>query len=693
MSDKQTIEPKISKRIAFKLSRNVVLVSLLIGLLISVFLAYRDIHSTQRSFKQTVKEVIQTVNQPAASAAYNLNAELAGEVADGLMEYKSIISVTIHDDLHNTLTSKSQNLKPSPYRWLAEDAFGGLQNYEIELRTVDDAEVKAGYLQIIADPIVAVSDFIDRTVSEFIFNILRSLIVAAILSLVFYRLLVQPLQHISHDLAYADPDNPEGTRLSVPKSNIGDELSILADSGNRLLNSISTRVKERDTAEAELINAAEMLEQRIIERTAELAKQYEAAQAANKSKQEFLATMSHEIRTPMTAVMGLSDMLLDDDLKLETREKVEKIKGATQSLLVIINDILDLSKIEAGQLKLEHTDFHFRSEIKKTIQIIERLAEEKSLNLTVNISDEIPASVNGDPTRIRQILINLLGNAVKFTAKGTVSLQIERQMISTGNVKEPWLIFRVSDTGIGIAPNIVEELFNPFTQADASISRRYEGTGLGLTISKRLTEHMEGTISIKSAEGKGSTFEVHLPLIVSNNEVQDENIPSQVTHYETQYPLTILAVDDNQLNRRIIQVIMEKNDHKVILAENGRIAVDHLSKAISGSHTDHYPLPDLVLMDVRMPEMSGPEATITIRAMEGTIAQIPIIALTADAMEDHVKEYYEAGMNYFVPKPIDTFKLLRAINQVMGKEIHKAVLSPSSPQTENRREPPLIVER
>lgn len=692
MRDKQPFEPKISKRIAFKLSRNVVLVSLLIGLLISVFLAYRDIHSTQRSFNQTVKQVIQTVNQPAARAAYNLNADLAGEVADGLMEYKSIISVTIHDDLHNTLASKSQDLKSSPYRWLAEDAFGGLQSYEIELRTVDDAEVKAGYLQIIADPIVAVSDFIDRTISEFIFNILRSLIVAAILSLIFYRLLVQPLQNISHDLAYADPDNPEGTRLSVPKSNIGDELSILADSGNRLLNSISKRVKERDTAESELINAAEMLEQRIKERTAELAKQYEAAQAANKSKQEFLATMSHEIRTPMTAVMGLSDMLLDDDLKLETREKVEKIKGATQSLLVIINDILDLSKIDAGQLKLEHTDFNFRSEIKKTIEIIERLAEDKSLELVVKISDEIPVSVNGDPTRIRQILINLLGNAVKFTAKGTVSLEVEKQMISTADVNDLWLIFRVSDTGIGIAPNIIEQLFSPFTQADTSISRRYEGTGLGLAISKRLTEHMGGTINIKSTEGKGSTFEVHLPLIASKSEVQDVNIPTQVTSYETQYPLTILVVDDNQLNRRIIQVIMGKNDHKVFLAENGREAVDHLNKASSGSHPDRFPLPDLILMDIRMPEMSGPEATIAIRAMEGAIAQIPIIALTADAMEDHVKEYYEVGMNSFVPKPIDTFKLLRTINQVMGKEVHKAVLSPDAPQTENGNGSSLKVE-
>ncbi|MFD2206015.1 ATP-binding protein [Kiloniella antarctica] len=670
MPDRQNFAPAPSKRLAFKLARNVVFVSLLIGSLISIYLAYKDIILTRESFKLNVEQVIKTVNRPASRSAYNLNSELAGEVADGLMEYKAIISVTIHDDLHNTLASRSQNLQSSPYRWLAEGPFGGLQNYEIELRTADDIEVKAGYLLIIADPIVAVNQFISRTISEFIFNILRSLIVAAILSLMFYRLLVRPLQQISHDLAYVDPDNPEGTHLIIPNRNIGDELSILADSGNRLLNSISQRVGERNMAEAELLESAELLEQRIKERTAELAQQYEAAQAANKSKQEFLATMSHEIRTPMTAVMGLSDMLLDEKLKSTTREKIEKIKGATQSLLVIINDILDLSKIEAGKLQLENTDFHFRSEIKKAVEIIERLAEEKSLNLVINISDEIPTGLNGDPARIRQILINLLGNAVKFTAKGTVTLEVEKQPASGKDT--PLLIFKISDTGIGIAPDTIDKLFNAFTQADTSIKRRYEGTGLGLVISKRLTEHMGGSISIKSEEGVGSTFEVTIPLIPSKSDVQNLPTSDKAITYETQSPLTVLVVDDNQLNRRIIQVIMEKNGHKVLLAENGREAVDSVTKA--GPEISQ--TPDLILMDVRMPEMSGPEATIAIRASKGPTAQIPIIALTADAMDEHVKEYYEAGMNSFVPKPIDTFKLLQAINQVMGKEIHRAIHSP-----------------
>ncbi len=690
MSDKHSFTPKLSKRLTFKLSRNVVLVSLLTGLLMSTFIAYRDLISTRDFFIDTVKQVIQTANQPAARAAYNLNTELAGEVADGLMEYKSIISVTINDDLQNTLTSKFQTLESSPYRWLAEDAFGGLQNFEIELHTIDDPEVKAGYLQIIVDPIKISEEFIDRTFSEFIFNILRSLIVAAILSLVFYRLLVRPVQNIALSLANTDPDNPEDTCLSVPRGNLGDELSILADSGNRLLNSISKRVGERDVAEEELKKAAETLELRIKERTAELAEQFEAAQAATKSKQEFLASMSHEIRTPMSGVMGLADMLLDDDISPDTREKVEKIKGATQSLLVIINDILDLSKIDSGKLELENIDYHFRSEVGKTVEIIERSAEEKLLDLIVNISDEIPAGLHGDPTRIRQILINLLGNAVKFTAKGSVSLQVEQQIIRTDNLEMPWLIFRVNDTGIGIAANIIDDLFNDFTQADASITRRYEGTGLGLAISKRLVEHMGGEISVTSTEGKGATFEARLPLVPAKNGVDLNSHPDQPIAYETLHPLTILAVDDNQLNRRIVQAIAEKNGHKVILAENGKEAVNKLVEATSNPHSDHNILPDLVLMDVRMPEMSGPEATMVIRAMKGDISQIPIIALTADAMENHVKEYYEVGMNSFVSKPIDPFKLLQTINQVMGKEIHKPLQTPinqgnnaASPQSRN----------
>ncbi|WP_125933318.1 ATP-binding protein [Kiloniella majae] len=656
--------PKIQKRLASKVARSVIFVALLIGLLMSAVVAYLDLKETKEHFIKTVEQVIQTANQPAARAAYNVNDDLAGEVANGLMEYQSIISVTILDDLHNTLTSRSRVLAKSPHRWIADSGFGGLQSFEIELRTLDDPEVKAGFLQVIADPIDIATEFVQRVALEVLVILLQSLIIAGIFSLIFYRLLIGPLQNISKALARTNPDEPLATRLVVPAKNHGDELYVLAESGNRLLQSVAKRIHERDKAETDLRKAAETLEQRIIERTAELAEQYEAAKAASKAKQEFLASMSHEIRTPMAGVLGLADMLLEDKISLETREKVEKIKDATRSLLVIINDILDLSKIDAGKLKLENINYQLHRELNKTLELVEQSAQEKSLELNLQIANDIPANLHGDPTRLRQVLINLLGNAIKFTEEGEITLSVRQEQQSKDL---SWLVLKVSDTGIGIPADRLDEIFNEFTQADASISRRYSGTGLGLAISKRLVNIMGGRITVLSEENQGTDFEFRIPL-----KEADKNTPSptediEPDYYQARRNLVILAVDDNPLNLRIVSALMEKYGHVVHEANTGKEAVDQLSNTVQGEE------PDLILMDIRMPEMSGPEATKIIRELDGPIAKTPIIALTADVVEDHVKEYFEAGMNAFVAKPINPTKLLEEINSVLQEPIHEPV--------------------
>ncbi len=630
----------------------------------SGLVAYLDLKETKEHFVRTVEQVIRTANQPAARAAYNVNDDLAGEVANGLMEYQSIISVTILDDLHNTLTSRSRVLAKSPHRWIADSGFGGLQSFEIELRTLDDPEVKAGYLQVIADPIDVATEFIQRVSLEILAILLQSLIIAGIFSLIFYRLLIGPLQNISQALANTNPDEPLATKLVVPTKNHGDELYLLAESGNRLLQSIAKRIHERDKAETDLRRAAETLEQRIIERTAELAEQYEAAKAASKAKQEFLASMSHEIRTPMAGVLGLADILLDDKISPETREKVEKIKDATGSLLVIINDILDLSKIDAGKLKLENINYQLHRELNKTVDLIEQSAQEKSLELNIQIADDIPDNLCGDPTRLRQVLINLLGNAIKFTEKGKVTLSVRQEKQSKDF---SWLVLKVSDTGIGIPADRLDEIFQEFTQADASISRRYSGTGLGLAISKRLVNVMGGHITVSSQENKGTDFEFKIPLKEADKNASTLTEDVEPDYYQARRSLSILAVDDNPLNLRIVSALMAKYGHSVHQANNGKEAVEQLSNITQSNE------PDLILMDIRMPEMSGPEATKIIRKLDGTIAKIPIIALTADVVEDHVKEYYEAGMNAVVAKPINPAKLLEEINNVMQETIHEPV--------------------
>ena len=392
----------------------------------------------------------------------------------------------------------------------------------------------------------------------------------------------------------------------------------------------------------------------------ELAERYaiekDRAEASERSKSEFLASMSHEIRTPMTGVMGFADMLLDSNLAPEDREKVIKIKGATQSLLTIINDILDLSKLDAGRLNIEYLDFNLKATVDEVLDLVRERARVKKLSLNVEFTEDVAEGMHGDPTRFRQILINLVGNAVKFTHTGGVT--IKAAMTDKGG--EPFVEFRVVDTGIGIAEENRVKLFSDFSQADASISRHYEGTGLGLSISRRLVELMGGKIWVESEEGVGSTFCFTLPFRAATTDVTNVSRHHLAEHFKTLRPLHILVAEDNRLNQRIIDATLEKFGHTSTIVENGEDAVRALD---NGEY-------DLVLMDIRMPQMSGPEATRAIRARSDKLAKIPIIALTADAMEEHIRGYLEAGMDACVTKPIDRSALVTAINDVLGEDIH-----------------------
>jgi PAS domain S-box-containing protein len=394
-----------------------------------------------------------------------------------------------------------------------------------------------------------------------------------------------------------------------------------------------------------------------------LAEQYavekERAEASEKSKSEFLASMSHEIRTPMTGVMGFADMLLDGDLDDQDREKVLKIKGATQSLLTIINDILDLSKLEAGRLEVEKIDYSFPDAIEDAVELVRERARAKGLAIEMDLSPQIPVGLKGDPTRLRQVLINLIGNAVKFTHEG--SIKISANFVAEEDSEA--IKIAVQDTGIGLSASAREHLFQDFHQADASISRRYEGTGLGLAISRRLTELMGGRIGVDSHEGMGSTFWFILPFEKATSDVRRAASALAPTEFETKRALKVLVAEDNKLNQRIIEATMQKFGHRVTIVENGARVLEAISQ-------DTF---DLILMDIRMPEMSGPDATRAIRAQSGPIAEIPIIALTADAMEEHVRGYLEVGMNACATKPIDRAKLLLTINDVLGEEIHHPI--------------------
>ena len=359
---------------------------------------------------------------------------------------------------------------------------------------------------------------------------------------------------------------------------------------------------------------------------AELAEQENAlrvtAEAGEKAKSEFLASMSHEIRTPMTGISGFADLLLTDDLPKSAREKVEKIKNSTSALITIINDILDLSKMDAGKLEIEKINFSPVTIAEDVVHLFEETNPPKKrrrVQISTHMDPDVPAGIYADPTRLRQILVNLMGNAVKFTEEGRVTLFCETLPASQ------MLKFRVEDTGIGIDPTLQDGLFDDFVQADASISRNYQGTGLGLAICRRLVTLMGGDIGLESSPGQGSTFWFTLPYEPAT---QDANLeaPQNTTPkiVESKRALSILVAEDNEINQALIQVMVGRMGHAVTFAENGREAVEAVRQ-----HDF-----DLVLMDIRMPELSGPDATRQIRMMSGPKAQIPIVALTADLMAE-----------------------------------------------------------